>query len=101
MLIPLVGRGEAEFGIADIFEVEAAKAGNVNLRLIGSLHPLRGAFWVRKNTDMQKPWPISRERKSAWAIPRMRTIDPVVRAMLATGGLTEKDVTPVLIPELT
>ncbi len=27
-LIPLVGRGEAEFGIANILEVEAAKAGN-------------------------------------------------------------------------
>ncbi len=28
VLIPLVARGEAEFGIANIFEVEAAKTGN-------------------------------------------------------------------------
>jgi TRAP-type uncharacterized transport system substrate-binding protein len=30
----------------------------------------------------------------------MRTIDPMIRAILATGGLTEKDVTPVLIPNV-
>ena len=30
----------------------------------------------------------------------MRTIDPMVKAILATGGLTEKDVTPVLIPNV-
>ena len=52
VLIPLVSRGEAEFGIANIFEVEHAKQSSPNLRLIGSLHPLRGAFWVRKDTNM-------------------------------------------------
>jgi len=38
VLIPLVSRGEAEFGIANIFEVEGAKKTSPNLRLIGSLH---------------------------------------------------------------
>ena len=52
VLIPLVSRGEAEFGIANILEVQAAKASAPNLRLIGSLHPLRGAFWVRKDSNM-------------------------------------------------
>jgi hypothetical protein len=53
VLIPLVSRGEAEFGIANILEVQAAKASAPNLRLIGSLHPLRGAFWVRKDSNMR------------------------------------------------
>ena len=30
----------------------------------------------------------------------MRALDPVVRAMLATGGLSEKDVQPVLVPNV-
>ena len=30
----------------------------------------------------------------------MRTIDPMIKAILATGGLTEKDVTPVLVPNV-
>lgn len=99
VLIPLVGRGEAEFGIANILEVTAAKAANPNLRLIGSLHPLRGAFWVRKDTPMKTIADLKGKRVGM-GYSAMRTIDPMVKAILATGGLTEKDVTPVLIPNV-
>jgi TRAP transporter TAXI family solute receptor len=99
VLIPLVGRGEAEFGIANILEVEAAKAGNPNLRLIGSLHPLRGAFWVRKDTPMKAIADL-KGKKVGMGYSAMRTIDPMIKAILATGGLTEKDVTPVMIPNV-
>ena len=98
-LIPLVSRGEAEFGIANIFEVEAAKASSPNLRLIGSLHPLRGAFWVRKDSTM-KTMADLKGKKVGMGYSAMRTIDPMIKAILATGGLTEKDVTPVLIPNV-
>ena len=99
VLIPIVSRGEAEFGIANIFEVEAAKASSANLRLIGSLHPLRGAFWVRKDTNMRTMADLKGKRVGM-GYSAMRTIDPMVKAILATGGLTEKDVTPVLIPNV-
>ena len=99
VLIPLVSRGEAEFGIANIFEVEAAKATNPNMRLIGSLHALRGAFWVRKDTTM-KTMADLKGKRVGMGYSAMRTIDPMIRAILATGGLTEKDVTPVLIPNV-
>lgn len=99
VLIALVGRGEAEFGIANIFEVEAAKAANPNLRLIGSLHPLRGAFWVRKDTPM-KTMADLKGKRVVMGFSAMRTIDPMIKAILATGGLTEKDVTPVLVPNV-
>jgi hypothetical protein len=99
VLIPLVSRGEAEFGIANIFEVEAAKASSSNLRLIGSLHPLRGAFWVRKDTNMRTMADL-KGKKVGMGYSAMRTIDPMVKAILATGGLTENDVTPVLIPNV-
>ena len=99
VMIPLVARGEAEFGIANIFEVEAAKAKNPNLRLIGSLHPLRGAFWVRKDTTMKTIADL-KGKKVGLGYSAMRTLDPMVKAIMATGGLTEKDVTPVLIPNV-
>ncbi len=99
VLIPLVGRGEAEFGIANIFEIEAAKAANPNLRLIGSLHPLRGAFWVRKDTTMKTIADLKGKRVGM-GYSAMRTLDPMIKAILASGGLTEKDVTPVLIPNV-
>lgn len=99
VMIPLVARGEAEFGIANIFEVEAAKTKNPNLRLIGSLHPLRGAFWVRKDTTMKTIADL-KGKKVGLGYSAMRTLDPMVKAIMATGGLTEKDVTPVLIPNV-
>jgi uncharacterized protein len=99
VLIPLVGRGEAEIGIANILEVEAAKAANPDLRLIGSLHPLRGAFWVRKDSTM-KTMADLKGKKVGMGYSAMRTIDPMIKAILATGGLTEKDVIPVLIPNV-
>ena len=99
VLIPLVSRGEAEFGIANILEVQAAKASARNLRLIGSLHPLRGAFWVRKDSNMRTMADLKGKRVGM-GYSAMRTIDPMVKAILATGGLTEKDVTPVLIPNV-
>ena len=99
VLIPIVSRGEAEFGIANIFEVEAAKTSSANLRLIGSLHPLRGAFWVRKDTNMRTMADLKGKRVGM-GYSAMRTIDPMVKAILSTGGLTEKDVTPVLIPNV-
>lgn len=99
VMIPMIARGEAEFGIANIFEVEGAKAANPNLRLIGSLHPLRGAFWVRKDTTMKTVADL-KGKKVGLGYSAMRTLDPMVKAILATGGLTEKDVTPVLIPNV-
>ncbi len=99
VLIPLVSRGEAEFGIANVFEVLNARTSSPNIRLVGSLHQLRGAFWVRKDTAM-KTMADLKGKKVGLGYSAMRTIDPLVKAMLATGGLTEKDVTPVLIPNV-
>ena len=98
-LIPIVARGEVDLGIANIFETENAKAANPNLRLIGSLHALRGAFWVRKDTPM-KTMADLKGKKVVMGFSAMRTIDPMVKAILATGGLTEKDVQPVLVPNV-
>ena len=39
-------------------------------------------------------------KKVGMGFSAMRTIDPMVKAILATGGLTEKDVTPVLVPNV-
>jgi TRAP transporter TAXI family solute receptor len=98
-MIPMVARGEAEIAIANIFETEIGAAANPDLRLIGSLHPLRGAFWVRKDSPIKAIADL-RGKKVGLGYSAMRTLDPMVKAILATGGLTEKDVTPVLIPNV-
>ncbi len=101
VIIPMVGRGEAEIGIANALEIAAALEGGRQreLRLIGTAHPLRTAFWVRKDAAMRTIADLKGKRV-ATGYSAMRTIDLLTRAMLATGGLTEKDVNPVLVPNV-
>jgi len=99
VLIPLVARGEAEFGIANIFEVEGAKTTNKDLRLIGSIQTLRGAYFVRKDSGM-KTMADLKGKRVVFGYSAMKTIDPLARAMLATGGLSEADIKPVLVPNV-
>ena len=98
-LIPLVSRAEADMGIANIFEVENAKKASPDIRLIGSLHSLRGAFWVRKDSTMKTIADL-KGKKVTMGYSAMRTIDPMMHAILSTGGLTEKDIKPVLVPSV-
>lgn len=102
VLIPLVARNEAELGIANLAEVLAAtddgkKPGD--LRLIGAIHPLRAAFFVRKDSPVKSMADL-KGKKVVWGFSAQRTLDPISRAMLATGGLTEKDINPVLVPNV-
>lgn len=101
VIIPMVGRGEVEIGIANIPELDGYWEGgkNPNLRLIGTVHALRTAFWVRKDAPMQTIADL-KGKKVTLGYSAMRTIDNLSRAILATGGLTEKDVTPVLVPNV-
>ena len=104
-IITMVNRGEADLGIANINETIEAWEGTVaggkqtDLRLIGSIHALRGTFWVRKDSPMQTIADL-KGKKVTLGYSAMRTIDKLARGILATGGLTEKDVSPVLVPNV-
>ena len=101
VIIPLVARGEAEFGLANALEVSVATENNrlPELRLIGVLHPLPTAFFVRKDTTMRTMADV-KGRKLVWGFSAQRVVDIVSRAVLATVGLTERDITPVLVPNV-
>ncbi len=101
VIIPMVARGEAEIGIANAPEVAGAIEGGrlPEVRLIGTAHPLRTAFFVRKDAPMKTVADL-KGKKVALGYSAMRVIDVLSRAMLATGGLTEKDVSPVLVPNV-
>jgi TRAP transporter TAXI family solute receptor len=104
-LIPMVGRAEAELGIANIAEVvNVTKGGTAagqqpDLRLVGSIHPLRVAFFVRKDSGLKAMGDLKGKRVTA-GYSAMRTIDTIVHAMLATAGLTIKEVAPVPVPNV-
>jgi TRAP transporter TAXI family solute receptor len=101
VIIPMVARGEAEMGIANAPEVAGALEGGrqPQLRLIGTAHPLRCALWVRKDAPMRTIADL-RGKKVPMGYSAMRALDVLTRAILATGGLTERDVQPVLIPNI-
>ncbi len=101
VIIPMVGRGEAEIGIANAPEIAAAIEGGrlPNVRLIGTAHPLRTGFWVRKSSDMRTMADLKGKRVPM-GYSAMRVLDPMTRGALATANLTENDVKPVLVPNV-
>src|SRR5262245_36189650 len=104
-LIPMVGRAEAELGIANIAEVVNVTKGGTgagqqpDLRLIGSIHPLRTAFFVRKDSDLKTIADLKGKRVPV-GYSAMRTIDAITNAVLATGGLAAADVKAVPVPNV-
>ena len=104
-LIPMVGSAEADLGIANIAEVVNAARGTGGsakqpaLRLIGSLYPLRTAFFVRKDSDMKTIADLKGKRVTV-GYSAMRTIDVLIGAMFASGGIAHADIKPVLVPNV-
>jgi TRAP transporter TAXI family solute receptor len=100
VIIPMVGRGEAEIGITNIMEPQdGLQRGFRDLRVITAVHALRTPFFVRKDSGMQTIADLKGKRVSL-GYSAMRNLDTVARAMLSTAGLTESDVRPVLVPNV-
>jgi uncharacterized protein len=100
----MVGRSEADLGIANIAEVANVTKGTgagqqPDLRLVGSVHPLRVAFFVRKDSDMKSIADI-KGRRLPVGYSAMRTIDAITNAVLATASLTAADIKPVPVPNV-
>ncbi len=100
VIIPMVGRGEAEIGISNIMETQDGLERFKDLRLIAAVHALRTPFFVRKDSHDARRSPTSRASGWPWGYSAMRVLDTVARAMLATANLTESDIKPVLVPNV-
>ncbi|MEX0590550.1 MAG: TAXI family TRAP transporter solute-binding subunit [Xanthobacteraceae bacterium] len=101
IIVPMVSRGEAEIGISNSMEVHnGAKEGMKDLRIIGAAHALRVGFFVRKDSGLKTVADLKGKRVP-YGFSAMRALEPTVRAILATADLTEKDIKPVLVPNVT
>jgi TRAP transporter TAXI family solute receptor len=100
VIVPMVSRGEAELGISNAMEVHDGFAkGFKDLRIIGAAHALRVGFFVRKDSGIIKVADLKGKRVP-YGFSAMRALEPTVRAILATANLTEKDIKPVLVPNV-
>ncbi len=101
VIIPMVNRGESLMGIANAPETAMAiKEGKQSdVRVLSVAHTLQTAFFVRKDSQFRRIADMKGARVEL-GYSAMRTIDLITRAMLATGGLTERDVKPVLVPNV-
>jgi hypothetical protein len=99
VMIAIVGRGEADFAMANAPELGALIASQPNLRMIGPVYTLKTGFWVRKDSGMKMVSDLKGKRVTM-GYSAMRALDPMSRAILAAGGLTEKDIKPVLVPNV-
>jgi hypothetical protein len=98
-MIAIVNRGEADFAMANAPELGALIGNNPQLRMIGPVYTLKTGFWVRKDSGMRMVSDL-RGKRVTMGYSAMRALDPMSRAILAAGGLTEKDIKPVLVPNV-
>jgi TRAP transporter TAXI family solute receptor len=100
VIVPMVARGEAEIGVSNAMEVhDGLSKGLKDLRIIGAAHALRVGFFVRKDSGIKTVADLKGKRVP-YGFSAMRALEPTVRAILATAGLTEKDIKPVMVPNV-
>jgi uncharacterized protein len=101
VIIPMVNRGESTMGIANAPETAMAikEAKQDDVRILSVAHTLQTAFFVRKDSAL-KTLADMKGKRVELGYSAMRTIDLLTRAMLATAGLTERDVQAVRVPNV-
>jgi TRAP transporter TAXI family solute receptor len=85
--------------MANAPELGALIGNHKDLRVIGPVYTLKTGFWVRKDSGMRTVADLKGKRVTM-GYSAMRALEPMSRAILATGGLTEADIKPVLVPNV-
>lgn len=105
--IPLVASGGIEFGVANLQEVNYARAGeewfsgseNPDLRVVGLIMPLIEAIFVRADSDIHEIADLEGQRMVD-GYTAQQTIIPQLEAHYATAGFTRDDIEPVNVPSV-
>lgn len=96
--IPILNRGEVDFALTNIFDTMTAYAGkenfkraNPNLRVVASMFPITAGYLVADDAPIHTVADL--KGKTLPGVFKAQTIGLVLQAsVLATAGLTEKDV---------
>jgi TRAP transporter TAXI family solute receptor len=106
-MVPLVNSAEIDIGFCNARELydsyfgvgSSDKRPNANLRAIAVLFPIQVALLVRNNSDIKSIHDL-KGKSVAYGFTSQEVIRILMDGLLANGGLTVKDVKPVLVPNL-
>jgi TRAP transporter TAXI family solute receptor len=106
-VLPLVNSGELDLAVCNVLEIEEATRGEgpyngrkqANLRVLGVIFPLLSSLFVRKDSPVQTIAQLKGKRIPAGFSAQV-TLDRIIDAVLANGGVERKDMLPVLVPNV-
>jgi TRAP transporter TAXI family solute receptor len=106
-VLPLVNSGELDLSVCNVLEIEEATKGEgpyngrkqANLRVLGVIFPLLSSIFVRKDSDIKSLADLKGKRIPAGFSAQV-TLDRIIDAVLANGGVERRDVRPVLVPNV-
>jgi len=106
-VLPLVSSGELDLAVCNVLEIEEATKGTgsydgrkqPNLRVLGVIFPLYSSIFVRKDSPI-KSLDQLKGKRLPYGFSAQVTLERIVDAIIATGGLARSDIVPVLVPNV-
>jgi TRAP transporter TAXI family solute receptor len=106
-ILPLVSSGELDLTVCNVLEAQEAANGEgpykgrkqPNVRVLAVIFPLVSSIFVRKDSPIRTIAELKGKR-IPYGFTAQVTLERIVSAILATGGLTGKDIVPVLVPNV-
>ena len=106
-VLPLVNSGELDLTVCNVLEIQEATSGEgpyagrkqANLRVLGVIFPLYSSVFVRKDSRI-KTLADLKGKRLPYGFSAQVTLERIVDAIIASGGLSRRDVVPVLVPNV-
>jgi hypothetical protein len=106
-VLPLLNSGELDLAVANVLEIQEAVEGTGpykgrkqgNLRVLGVIFPLYSSMFVKKDSPIKSIADLKGKRVP-FGFSAQVTLQRIVEAILATGGVGAKDISPVLVPNV-